>query len=301
MIEVVRAWPTAADVDRFATKIKVGRDAVIRDIVRTVSIARLVHEGVLSDDWVLTGGMAMRLRGSTRFTMRDTDTSRRDGYPDRQALADALRIDDDELVVTPADSSDWKSGKQLVTAQPIEYEAFFADVGAGPVEDAFSFTVSWRGVLESADALELVHPYNPALVIERTVVPVMNLTEQTAEKIVGWAAHGLIKHYVDVAWIFHALGGGLDIGRLPALIEAKLNVGRRLFPTAYAKLTGLTAVVRALHDPDAHVPPLGDRDDGASQIRFAGAGLNKQQAIEVIRTAALPALIKAAHGSRPVR
>jgi hypothetical protein len=38
---------------------------------------------------------------------------------------------------------------------------------------------------------------------------------------------------------------------------------------------------------DRHQPPLGDSDDGAKQIKFAGAGLNKQQAIALIREWAL--------------
>jgi hypothetical protein len=34
----------------------------------------------------------------------------------------------------------------------------------------------------------------PELELPRTLVPVMDLTEQLAEKIVGWSAHGLMKH-----------------------------------------------------------------------------------------------------------
>jgi hypothetical protein len=122
------------------------------------------------------------------------------------------------------------------------------------------------------------------------MVPVMNLTEQTAEKIVAWCAHGLIKHYVDVAWIFHSQPDQVDPLTLPGLIERKLSKGRELFPDQYAVFPDLKSIFAPLYQPDRHQPPLGDSDDGAKQIQFAGAGLNKQQAIALIRERALPAI-----------
>jgi hypothetical protein len=286
----VTDWPRADDIARYRRQLGVPADAIIRDIARLVTIAEMVHRGDLNDDWVLTGGMAMRLRGSPRFTMADTDTAHRLGALDRDRIALALTVDQTELTVTPADATGWKPGKKLVTARPVNYEAFFAAVGGGVVEDQFTFTVSWRGLLEPAQHLALVHPY-PELRMPPTVAPVMDLTEQLAEKIVGGCAHGLIKHYVDVAWAFYRLADEIDTSKLHRLIERKLTTGRELFPDAYAKLPDMHAVFAALHDPDGHVPPQGDPDnDGAAQIRFAGAGLNKPQAIALIRHRALPAI-----------
>jgi Nucleotidyl transferase AbiEii toxin, Type IV TA system len=286
----VTDWPRADDIARYRRELVVPADAIVRDIARLITIAEMVHRGDLNDDWLLTGGMAMRLRGSPRFTMTDTDTARRLGELDRDRIAEALTVDQAELTVTPADATGWKPGKKLVTARPVNYEAFFAGIGGGAIEDQFTFTVSWRGVVEPAQHLALVHPY-PELQMPQTIVPVMDLTEQLAEKIVGWCAHGLIKHYVDVAWAFHRLAGEIDTGKLRRLIESKLATGRELFPDAYAKLPDMHAVFAALHDPDRHVPPQGDpADDGAAQIRFAGAGLNKPQAIALIRRRALPAI-----------
>jgi hypothetical protein len=85
----VSHWPRPDDLARYHEQLGVPPEAIIRDIVRIVSVAQLVHDGVLGEDWVLSGGMGMRLRGSTRFTMSDTDTSRRGGAPDRDELADA--------------------------------------------------------------------------------------------------------------------------------------------------------------------------------------------------------------------
>ncbi len=285
----VSRWPRPDHLARYHKQLGVPAEAIVRDIVRIVSVAQLVHEGLLGEDWVLSGGMGMRLRGSTRFTMSDTDTSRRGGAPDRDELAEALTIDYEELLITPVDATLWKPGKKLVSAHPIDYEAFFADVGGGPTADAFKFTVSWRGLFEPSDKLALLHPYSE-LVFPRTVVPVMNLTEQTAEKIIAWCAHGLIKHYVDVAWIFYAWSDQVNRLTLPALIERKLDVGRMLFPGQYAAFPDLESIYAPLYDPDRHRPPLGDSDDGAKQIHFAGTGLNKPQAIALMRERVLPTI-----------
>jgi len=87
----VTGWPVPDDIYRYRQTLKIPADAIIRDIARLVTVAQMVHGGDLDDDLVLTGGMAMRLRGSPRFTMSDTDTSRRQREPpDRDQLAEAL-------------------------------------------------------------------------------------------------------------------------------------------------------------------------------------------------------------------
>lgn len=98
----------------------------------------------------------------------------------------------------------------------------------------------------------------------------MDFTEQIAEKIVAWSAHGLMEHYVDVAWAFYRLPDQIDTTKLGRLVDAKLDVGRELFPIPYAAFPGRTALRPALEHPDDHVPPQGDAaDDKASQLRFA--------------------------------
>jgi hypothetical protein len=286
----VTNWPTPDDIDRYRRELGVPPDAIVRDIARLVAIAHMVDQGRLNEDWVLTGGMALRLRGSPRFTMRDTDTSRRTGEPEQHLIRDALTISSDGLEVTPADPAEWKPGRKLVSAQPIEFTAFFAGLGGQPIEDAFSFTVSWRGLQEPAEHLSLVHPYD-TLDLPQTGVPVMNLTEQVAEKIVGWCAHKLMKHYVDVAWVFHRLPHEVNRPRLGPLVQHKLDVGRALFPNAYTQFPDLKSVFMPLYEPDRHQPPQGDvADDKAAQIRFAGSGIGKAQAIAIMRTQVLPAI-----------
>ncbi len=288
--EVAR-WPLPDDIDRYQRELHVPADAIIRDIARLVTVAQMVQAAELNDDLVLAGGMAMRLRGSPRFTMSDTDTSRRIAEaPDRERLAQALTVDQAELVVTPGDNLGWKLGRKLVIARPVEYEAYFAGLGGDAVEGEFTFTVSWRGLIEPSQPLLLVHPY-AELELPRTIVPVMDLAEQVAEKTVAWCAHGLMKHYVDAAWAFYALDEQLDRAKLGRLVDAKLQVGRDLFPAEYADFPDRESIRTALEDPDRHVPPQGDAaDDKARQLRFDKTSLNKAQAIYVVQNRLLPAL-----------
>jgi len=226
--------------------------------------------------------------------MSDTDTSRRiPEAPDRDHLAHALIVDQAELTVTPGDTLGWKPGKRLVIARPVDYRAYIAGLGSGAVEGefTFTFTVSWRGLVERSRPILLIHPYTE-LNLPRTIVPVMDLTEQIAEKTVAWCAHGLMKHYVDVAWAFYRLHDQIDCAKLERLVDAKLDVGRRLFPSEYTEFTDRASIRAALEHPDQHVPPQGDAaDDKASQLGFAGAGLNKTRAIHLVRTRLLPALL----------
>ena len=101
-----------------------------------------------------------------------------------------------------------------------------------------------------------------------------------------------MKHYVDVAWAFYRLAGQIDAAKLGALVDAKLAVGRELFPIPYEQFPDRAALRAALEHPDDHVPPQGDAaDDKARQLRFDASALTKQQAILVIRKRLLPVLI----------
>lgn len=86
------------------------------------------------------------------------------------------------MTVTPGDTLGWKPGKRLIIARLVDYAAYFASIGTIPAEGTFTFTVSWRGLIEPAQPLLLIHPY-VELELPRTIVPVMDLTEQLAEKI----------------------------------------------------------------------------------------------------------------------
>ena len=62
-------------------------------------------------------------------------------------------VDQSELTVSPGDVLGWKPGKKLVIARPVDYQAYFAGIGGAAVEGEFTFTVSWRGLIEPAQPL----------------------------------------------------------------------------------------------------------------------------------------------------
>jgi hypothetical protein len=301
MTFAVTNWPAPDDLDRYAEELGIGREVVVRDIVRLVSLAHMVQEGELNEDWVLTGGMAMRLRGSPRFTVTDTDTSRRGGWPERERLSEALTIDQTELTVTPVDYLNWRTGNDVLHATPVNYEAYFAALGADPVEGEFKFTVSWRGLEEPAQHIRLRHPY-AELQMTPTDVPLMDLTEQAAEKIVGWCVHKLVKHYSDVAWIFWRLRDEIIDEKLGELVVNKLETGRKQFPAAYERFPDLASVIPPLLEPDDHDPPIGDlEDDGRRHIQFISTGvtthLDHQTNKKIVRDIVVPILEGAAEAA----
>jgi hypothetical protein len=98
--------------------------------------------------------------------------------------------------------------------------------------------------------LALRHPY-PELVIEpRSLkVPVMDIAEQAAEKVVGWAAGSLIKHYLDLAWIGREFGDTLTAEDFQRLVQRKLDIGFETFPGAYKDLHEIKDLLIPLHRP----------------------------------------------------
>ncbi len=84
-----------------------------------------------------------------------------------------------------------------------------------------------------------------------------------------------------------------------AAIEAKLAKGRELFPEGYRTLTGITALLGPLRNPDDHVPPMGDpSDDKRTSLRFSTASIDYQRAKAIMRDEVLPHLVKSAAESK---
>jgi hypothetical protein len=125
---VIAHWPSGYDVERYAEEHGLDFEDVTRDIVRIATIAHLLDTGALDEDFVLTGGMALRLRGSNRFTIKDTDSSLR-GRLDELELTGKLRLETDQLQVYPDPGTNWgRKTPKLVDVKPINYEAYFASV-----------------------------------------------------------------------------------------------------------------------------------------------------------------------------
>jgi len=237
-------------------------EMVLRDITRIATIVKLVKEGWLDgENAVLCGGMAMRCLASPRFTILDTDTSSLH-EPDRQALARAIETDDDDLLVQPAAPEQWKDGKDLLTAQPIDYEPRFSTLNAGNA--TFTLSVTWRGLERQAvwETMKLGYPFG-VLPDPDMRIPIMAPNEMLAEKLCAWWINGLAKHYHDVAF----LGGRLDkLGELTKpgthadlfeLIDAKLNGNRSVSARNREAVEQLNVPRRIglLRSPERHIAP----------------------------------------------
>ena len=154
-----------------------------------------------------------------------------------------------------------------------------------------------RGLFLPAEYLPLVHPY-PALIFEPgngpTLVPVMHIAEQAAEKIVGWAASSLVKHYIDLAWIGREFGDRLQTYEFRALVQRKLDVGYAIFPAAYDALRDLERLIVPLARPREWVGPLNrSGDNGAASIRFMGPKMGFDEALDLIKRYIVPVLFPA--------
>jgi hypothetical protein len=102
-------------------------DRVVRDIARLHCIVHLLREGILGEDAVLTGGMAMRCLTSKRFSVYDTDTSSVPEITDAQ-LVQALNYGDDDLAVSIAEIASDGHGKDLISAHPVEFDPRFTQL-----------------------------------------------------------------------------------------------------------------------------------------------------------------------------
>jgi hypothetical protein len=283
--------PTRAELVAFRKAHDLVYSDVVRDVVRLVAIARLREANFLDEDCVLVGGMALRLRGSDRFTIFDTDSSMRRPPVEPKAVTDGLTLVSDDLEITPGNPAGWGGGKEIVTAKPVAYKAYFAGTATAPLEGEFSLTVNERGLELAPEWFELRTPSYPALEFDPVPsIPVMELNEQTAEKILGWCGNSLAKHYVDVGWIARELTDDLDGPTLRAQCEKKLEVNRKLF-SGFADFAGVDDLVPPLRDPDRYLGPMNARGDRReSSLNFVGSGLTLEEAKRHIRNRIVPLL-----------
>lgn len=237
-------------------------EMVLRDITRIATIVKLVKTGWLDgEDAVLCGGMAMRCLESPRFTIFDTDTSSIH-EPDRHALARAIETDEDDLLVHPVAPAQWKDGKDLVTAQPINYEPRFSTLDAGNTR--FTLSVTWRGLERNAvwETMKLGYPF-PVLPDPNMKIPIMAPNEMLAEKLCAWWINGLAKQYHDVAFLGRRLERLGELTKpeirtdLLELIDAKLKGNRSVSSRnreAVDRLNG-PGRIGLLRSPERHIDP----------------------------------------------
>ena len=231
--------------------------AIVRDIARIQCIFNLLDQGLLNDDTVVCGGMALRCFGSTRLSIYDADTSTRIDIGVAE-LAEALGFESPDLVLRPVDSPDWKNENEILTAAPIEFEPDFTQLRI--VDNTFSLSVASRGLERPAEWRPFISGYPFDLGCDGVELPVMALNEMLAEKIVSWWLFGHAKHYADLAFIAALLKNSGFVGNADEredildLIEKKIATNQKLHPGRVKKLTP-DERIRRLEDPEKNINP----------------------------------------------
>jgi hypothetical protein len=265
-------------------------DVLIRDTVRLVEIRNLQARGFLAADSVLAGSMGLRGFGSPRFTITDADfsTSTEKARPD-ESLADLFRYQDDLLDIIPEGAHPSDARSTLMKVQPIRFDPAFSAVSLTSEQLRFHADVSFRGLVKPGVEIPLVHEHLPGLRLaeEPLMVWAMDPAETMAEKILGWCAHGSVKHYVDVAWIATAADQpgpsfSIDYRELRGTLGDKLDAMRAIQPDAYADLRSVDAVVGVL----GQVPDL-DRFQWNRLAFLKGRAPGREDVIDAVRAVAV--------------
>jgi len=253
----VIAYPDDAELLEWANAHSLPPASVLRDVARLVEILNLRHRGFFDSRSVLAGSMALRAFGSPRFTIYDTDLSTEaDVTP--TALNQLLSYEDDDLKITPEETTPTGDGGGVWRTKPVIFEPYFSDIALANGDNDFAVDTSQRGLVRDGAEQVLLVPYASDLGIwgrdEPPSVWMMSLSEICAEKILGWAANRLAKHYADVAFIGGAYAKHLDRADLRSCVMDKLTVMTALQPQNYMALATLDDVVATLRPP-VELPP----------------------------------------------
>lgn len=230
---------------------------LVRDLVRVVEVLNLKEKEFFSERSVLAGSMALRCFGSPRFTVYDADfsTSTATVSP-ATAMKEKLTYRDEDLEIRPSDLVPHDEGGSSWKSAPIEFTPVFTALVPDPDDRTFKADVSFRGVLMDGLEIPLAVPYDLDIWDEERAVFVMDPHETVAEKVLGWCAHRLVKHYADLAYIAlvsrrDAKNRTIELNYATAreVLSAKLDVMRKLQPDVYAAFPHVDALVGDLSKP----------------------------------------------------
>jgi Nucleotidyl transferase AbiEii toxin, Type IV TA system len=284
-------YPSDEFIAQFAKAHRLTAADVLRDIARLIAIHQMtVEKKFLSDDCVLCGGVAMRFYGSRRFTVTDTDASYRLDDWNELDLQAALNIEVEDLTIEAGDPAYWQRKNRLTTAQPVEFSEEFSNFRSDRRQRTFKVTVSRRGLIEPACWRPIVHDY-PDMGIEDVNVPIMDINEQLAEKILGWSVSGLAKHYLDCAWIAARMRAELSRETLIRCLAKKLDDAKQREPANYNAFASVDDLRKPLEDGDSWRAPLtSEPGRAASIIRYIGTPITMSHARPAIRKHLIPLL-----------
>jgi Nucleotidyl transferase AbiEii toxin, Type IV TA system len=228
--------PTAEEVALFLDPDGRGVDdrelriATVRDLARIAEVAHLLEVGYLGSAAVLTGGMAMRLRGSARLTMLDADLSATRGADvSEDDVRDVIEVQTEEITIVPERV---RSDSDVLTVFPVSFSMRPPPVAVPSAERHFKVDLASRGLELGVDHVPFRHTYPFSLGLEDEEIPVMHLAEAVAEKTVGYGMFQLGKHFADLAFAVDPHGGALaaDSDTLRELTRKKLEGFVARFP-----------------------------------------------------------------------
>lgn len=258
-------------------------------------VAHLLEEGFLGSRAVLAGGMAMRLRGSARLTMLDTDLSATSTEQISVVdLRDVLEVQEEEITIVPERI---EAKVELVKAFPVRFTFARPPAPLGRRDSVFKVDLSARGLALDPEWLPLRHDYPFTLGIEGVNVPTMHLVEQTAEKAVAFGIFKPAKHYADLAFLAERYRGELetDPELLQALAQEKFAGNRERFPRLLGEqqVTDFGSLATAFR-ADYHLRTI--KAQWRSEVAYLGAPdvqHSFEQAKELVDAVVVPLLFPA--------
>jgi hypothetical protein len=181
--------------------------------------------------------------------------------PDVDAMRDAISYSEPDIAIS---AGAWHPSRDLITFQPIGYEARFSELPGSNSE--FSLSIAHRGIELPADRARFNHRYPFPVLADPVDVPIMHPDEILAEKIVAWLLFGHAKHYNDIAFLVVRMRyaqnqADLDADRRQQVrrtIESKLKTNESVSSAIARRVQALASEPerrRRLEEPDDHVDP----------------------------------------------
>jgi hypothetical protein len=290
--------PTAEELATFLDPNGSGSDnrelrvATVRDLARIAEIAHLIDEGFIGTRAVLAGGMAMRLRGSSRLTMLDADlTATRAEDVSEDEVLDVLEVETDEITIVPERV---QRGSELLTVVPVSFAMRPPPAPLARQDRFFKVDFSSRGLELEPDRLPFRHDYPFELGLEGAEISTMALVEAIAEKTVGYGMFRIAKHYSDLAFAVDVFPEDItaDAETLRQVTRKKLEGFVNRFPQI-ARTSGISDVasLRAPFTSDLYLRVV--KAQWEQDVRYVGGAAHQytfQQAYDLVTGRLVPLL-----------
>ena len=201
--------------------------------------------------------------------MIDTDLSAtRAQDVQEDEILDVLEVETPEISIVPKAA---KRKSDVLTVVPVAFSMRPTPVVVQAKDRMFKVDLSMRGLELGVDHVPFRHDYPFVLGLEGQLVPTMYLAEAVAEKVIGYGAFRLAKHFADLAFAVDPAGGALVVEPdvLRDLTKKKLEGFVERFPElAKAQEVSDYASLQPPFTQDRHLRTL--KFQWAGSVRFIG-------------------------------